>query len=324
MDPQSVKQAICGKLPINLVKVNNVAPTTVLVPSEMGLPILIEVSMPSVISTEGYITVECSKTLPSIELSLTNKISTALTGYVGTVCPFTKEVIATGINKEWSVNYPTKMLASVESGKLKVVSKLTEETKSAPEVDLISFTIKPFAVIKPVVAIDLIPLPVHPSVKIIKSEADVTDLRSVVDFYSLYKYNPLNSLLFGWTASPMTVGGYPTTRYSEYKIIYLPTRSATKEMETEVALGAVYKKHSYIIEYKPESLEVIAPKQVLEKLNVVSGVAVSAEMKVILKGGSPKSTPSLSLVDMASLVWYKSGSFTLKTLKEQRSALMVN
>merc|ERR1711872_1096783 len=103
MDPQSVKQAICGKLPINLVKVNNVAPTTVLVPSEMGLPILIEVSMPSVISTEGYITVECSKPLPSIELSLT------------------KEVIATGINKEWSVNYPTKMLASVESGKLKVV-----------------------------------------------------------------------------------------------------------------------------------------------------------------------------------------------------------
>merc|ERR1712203_1032496 len=102
------------------------------------------------------------------------------------------------------------------------------------------------------------------------------------------KYNPLNSLLFGWTASPMTVGGYPTTRYSEYKIIYLPTRSATKEMETEVALGAVYEKHSYIIEYKPESLEVIAPKQVLEKLNVESGVAVSAEMKVILKGGSPK------------------------------------
>merc|ERR1712212_462589 len=241
MEPQSVKQTICGKLPINLVKVNNVAPTTVLVPSEMGLPILIEVSMPSVLSTEGYITVECSKALPSIELSLINKLSTALTGYVGTVCPFTKEVIATGINKEWSVNYPTKMLASVESGKLKVVSKLTEEIKSVPEVDMLSFTIKPFAIIKPVVAIDLIPLPVHPSVKIIKSEgerktvglslkylikteADVTDLKTVVDVISLYKYNPLNTLIFGWTQSPVTIGGYPTTRYSEVKIIYHPTR----------------------------------------------------------------------------------------------------
>merc|ERR1712212_909730 len=307
MDPQSVKQTICGKLPINLVKVNNVAPTTVLVPSEMGLPILIEVSMPSVLSTEGYITVECSKALPSIELSLIKKLSTALTGYVGTVCPFTKEVIATGINKEWSVNYPTKMLASVESGKLKVVSKLTEEIKSVPEVDMLSFSIKPFAIIKPVVVIDLIPLPVHPSVKIIKSEgerrsiehtfgetvglnlkylikteADVTDLKTVVDVISLYKYNPLNTLIFGWTQSPVTIGGYPTTRYSEVKIIYHPTRSATKEIEAEVALGAVYKKHSYVIEYKPETLGVIAPKQVLEKLNVESHLERWLSQKVHL------------------------------------------
>merc|ERR1711915_149335 len=163
------------------------------------------------------------------------------------------------------------------------------------------------------VAIDLIPLPVHPSVKIIKSEgerrtieytfgetvglslkylikteADVTDLKTVVDVISLYKYNPLNTLVFGWTQSPVTVNGYPTSRYSQVKIIYHPTRSATKEIEAEVALGAVYKKHSYVVEYKPESLGVIAPKQVLEKLNVESGVAVSGEMKIILKGGSPK------------------------------------
>merc|ERR1712142_889121 len=39
---------------------------------------------------------------------------------------------------------------------------------------------------------------------------------------------------------------------------------------------------------KPETLGVIAPKQVLEKLNVESGVALSGELKVILKGGSPK------------------------------------
>merc|ERR1711872_813252 len=45
MEPQSIKHKVCGKLPINLVKVSNVAPTTVLIPSEMGLPILIEVSL---------------------------------------------------------------------------------------------------------------------------------------------------------------------------------------------------------------------------------------------------------------------------------------
>merc|ERR1712042_96787 len=208
-------------------------------------------------------------------------------------------VIATGINKEWSVNYPTKMLASVESGKLQVVSKLTEETKSAPEVDLISFTIKP--------------LPVHPSVKIIKSkgerrtleqtlgetvginfkyviktESEVTDLKTAFDLMSLYKYNPSNNVIFGWTQSPMTISGYPSSRYLEAKFIYHPRRSSTKEVETEIALGAAYKKHSYVIEYKPETIGVIAPKQVLEKLNVESGVALSGELKVILKGGSPR------------------------------------
>merc|ERR1712033_146927 len=172
MEPETIKRTICGKLSINLVKVNNVAPTTVLVPSEMGLPILIEVSMPSVLSTEGHITVECSRPLPTVEVSLTSKVSNALTGYVGTVCPFTKEVIATGINKEWTVNYPTKIVAGVEGGKLKVVVKPTEELKSAPEVDMVSFPFNPFATIKPVVAIDLTPLPVHPNHKIIKTETE--------------------------------------------------------------------------------------------------------------------------------------------------------
>merc|ERR1712121_17560 len=311
MEPESIKRVICGKLPINLVKVNNVAPTTVLVPSEMGLPILIEVSMPSVLSTEGYIEVECSKPLPTVEISLTSKVSNALTGYVGTVCPFTKEVIATGINKEWTVNYPTKIVAGVEGGKLKVVVKPTEELKSAPEVDMVSFTVKPFATIKPVVAIDLIPLPVHPNHKIIKTEteektvekivgepvglnlkylikteSDVTDLKTVVDSLALYKFNPINTLLFGWTQSPVTVGGYPSSRFHEVKLIYYPTRSSTKEIETEIELGVVYKKHSYVVEYKPRQLQVISPKQVLEKLNVESGVGLSSEIKILLKGTS--------------------------------------
>merc|ERR1712126_87194 len=311
LEPETIKRTICGKFPINLVKVNNVAPTTVLVPSEMGLPVIIEVSMPSVLATEGHIHVECSKIIPTVEVSLTNKVSTALTGYVGTVCPFTKEVIATGINKEWSVNHPIKMVASVEEGKLKVVVKPTEELISAPEVDVLSFTVKPFATIKPVVAIDLTPLPVHPNNKIIKSEirpktiektfgetlglnlkylvkteSEVTDLKTYVDFLSLYKYNPINALLFGWTQSPVTVGGYPSSRFHEVKLIYYPTRSSTKEIEAEIELGVVYKKHSYVVEYKPRQLQVISPKQILEKLNVESGVGLSSEIKILLKGTS--------------------------------------
>jgi len=313
MTPETLKQKVCGKTPINMVKVSNVAPTTVLVPSEMGLPILIEASMPSVLSTHGYINIECSKSLPSLELSITNKISSALTGYVGTVCPFTKEVISTGITKEWSVNHPTRVVAGVESGKVKVVFTPTEQTKSSSEIDLLSYTVKPFTTIKPVVAIDVTPMTAHPGVKIIRSESEsktltktfgetiglnlkyliktdseVTDIKSVIDILSLYKYNPINALLFSWTQSPTTLSGYPSSKYHVMKLVLSPSRSETKELVTELQLGAVYKKHSYVIEYKPEHFNVLAPKEVLQQLSVESGVAITGEMKVLLKGSSRK------------------------------------
>merc|ERR1719315_435671 len=72
------------------------------------------------------------------------------------------------------------------------------------------------------------------------------------------------------------------------KFVYSPSRSETKELETELQLGAVYKKHSYVVEYKPEHFNVLAPKQVLQQLSVESGVAVTGEMKVLLKGSSGK------------------------------------
>merc|ERR1712002_610962 len=297
----------------NMVKVNNIKPTTVLVPSEMGLPILIEASMPSVLSTEGYINIECSKSLPSLELSLTNKLSNAFTGYVGTVCPFTKEVISTGIAKEWTVNYPTTVVAGVESDKVKVVFKPTEQAKSSSEIDLLSYTVTPFTTIKPVLAIDVTPMTAHPGVKIIRSESEhktieetigekiglnlkyliktdseVTDIKSVIDILSLYKYNPINALLFSWTQSPTTLSGYPSSKYHVMKLVLSPSRSETKELVTELQLGAVYKKHSYVIEYKPEPFNVIAPKEVLQQLSVESGVAITGEMKVLLKGSSRK------------------------------------
>merc|ERR1711931_176430 len=311
MKPETLKSKVCGKTPINLVKVSNVAPTVAFLPSEMGLPILLERSMPSVISTRGFIDIECSRPLPSVELSVTTKVSNALTGYLGTICPFTKEVIATGITKEWSINKPTKVTAGVESGKLKIAFKPTEESKSSSEIDLMTYTVKPFTTIKPVVSIDVTPMTAHPSVKIIKSESghktyeetfgrtmglnlkyliktESEDLKSVVDFVSLYKYNPLNVFLFSWTQSPITLSGYPSSKYQVIKFMYSPSGSETKEIETEIQLGAAYKKHSYVIEYKPQSSSVTSPKKVIEQLSVESGVAVTGEMKVLLKGGSKK------------------------------------
>merc|ERR1711915_1159467 len=246
-------------------------------------------------------------------VSLTNKLSSAFTGYVGTLCPFTKEVITAGVSKEWSVNYPTKMVASIEMGKLKVVSKLTKEMKSAQEIDLHSFTVKPFTTIAPVIAVEIVPLVAHQNTKLIKSgsslktldytygetvgidmkhlirtETNITDIKSVLDLAALYKYSPVNTVLFSWTQSALTLSGYPSLRYHEVKVLYYPTRSTTKEIELEVGVAGIYKTKTSAVEYKPRELQVVSPKEIIQKLSVESGVAVTGKIDIELKGGSPK------------------------------------
>merc|ERR1711915_776533 len=278
-----------------------------------GLPILIEVRRPSILYTQGYISIECSGSVPQVEVSLTNKLATSHTGYVGTLCPFTKEVITAGVSKELTVNYPTKMIASIEAGKLKVVSKPTKELKSAQEVDLISYVVKPFTTIKPVDAIDVTPLIAHPNTRLIKSdstlkslkhkygetvgigmeyliktETNVTDMKSLIDEAALYNYSPINVVLFGLTQGALTLSGYPSLRYHEVKVLYFPTRSPTKEIEIEIGVAGVYKTKTSAVEYKPRELQVVSPKEIIQKLSVESGVAVTGKIDIELKGGSPK------------------------------------
>merc|ERR1719309_843348 len=205
-EPESIKQKVCGKTPINLVKLDDVSSTNILIPSEIGLPILIEVHTPTVLYTQGHIDIECSGSIPKVEVSLTNKVSSTYTGYFGTLCPFTKEA---------NINYPTKMLVSSETGKLKVVFKPTKKMESTEHVDIMSYVVKPFATIKPTVATDLTPLESHQHTKLIKSqsklktmehtfgktvgiemktlvrtETNITDIKSLIDQFSLYKYSP--------------------------------------------------------------------------------------------------------------------------------------
>merc|ERR1711887_425046 len=286
-EPESIKQKVCGKTPINLVKLDDVSSTTILIPSEIGLPVLIEVNTPTVLYTQGHIEIECSGSIPKVEVSLTNKIASAYTGYVGTLCPFTKEVITTGVSKETNINYPTKMLDSSETGKLKVVFKPTKKIESTEHVDIMSYVVKPFATIKPTVAIDLTPLESYQHTKLIKSqsklktiehtlgktvgiemktlvrtETNITDIKSLIDQFSLYKYSPVNTVLFSWTHGALTLSGYPSLRHHEIKFIYYPTRSSTKEIEIA--------------------------KEVLQKLSVETGVSVTGKINIELKGGSPK------------------------------------
>merc|ERR1719354_831489 len=194
-NPKRYKEEICGKTPLNFVKVTNWAPTEVVI--------------------------------PSINLEMSTKGSSSLTGYVGTICPITMEVIATGVEQQYDFNYPMKMTTHFKNGKLAMVFANNENTKSSTqEIDLVSYVVRPFTTIKPIVYVDGLPLTAHKNTKTIHSEdkpksltmpygeslgldlkvkmntdTNVIGPQGLMDYASLYNYNPINMFLFSWTGN---------------------------------------------------------------------------------------------------------------------------
>merc|ERR1711887_228694 len=266
-DPTSLKKNVCGKTPINLVNVIDWAPTEIIIPFEMGFPVIIKLQMPAVVSAHGELNIECSSVIPSISFDITHKSEASLTGYVGTICPITFDLIATGIEEQFTYNYPTKMIAEVKKGKLNVVFRKTDTLKSSTqEVDLRSYKITPFTTIKPFTFVDGIPLIQHPGTKTIKSqseeksvietfgetfgfdlklkiksESSLMNTEGMLDYFSLYNYNPLNMALFSWTNGAINRKGHPSCRNHEIKLVYNPSRSQTNEVDIEVSLDVALK-----------------------------------------------------------------------------------
>merc|ERR1711887_508759 len=266
-DPTSLKKNVCGKTPINLVNVIDWAPTEIIIPFEMGFPVIIKLQMPAVVSAHGELNIECSSVIPSISLDITQKSEASLTGYVGTICPISLDLVATGIEEQLTYNYPTKMIAEFKNGKLNVVFRKTDTLKSSTqEVDLWSYRITPYTTIKPFTFVDGIPLIQHPGTKTIKSqseeksvvetfgetfgldlklkiksESSLMDTEGMLDYFSLYNYNPLNMALSSWTNGAINRKGHPSCRNHEIKLVYNPSRSQTNEVDIEVSLDVALK-----------------------------------------------------------------------------------
>ena len=258
--PQELKKMICGKTSINFVKVNNWAPTEVVIPSDMGFPILIEYNMPAVISVRGDIDIDCSATHPKINLEVSKKVSANSMGYAGVICPITKQVIAVGINQHYAVNYPTNIAVELQGEKVKVIYTPNKSVGDVnQEIDVLAYSVMPFATIKPLVYVDGKSLVASENTKVIKSrdesmqtkefhygqtlgldmkfeinaDTKTIDMKNAMDKMSLYKFNPLNMGLFSFTNTAVRGDGKPSCRFMEIKMAYNPKESTTHKVEIE-------------------------------------------------------------------------------------------
>ena len=255
-------QKMCGKTPINLVKVNNWMPSEILIPSDTGLPILMEVHMPGILAINGLVDIDCSTKLPSINLDVSIKISVNQIGYVGTVSPFTKEIVAVGIDEQFVHNLPIRFQLKAEQGFYKLFVTPSGQVKSTDRnVDLLVYHVKPFAVVKHLEFLDITPLTCHTDVKYIQSESSrkvsmrklgkslgldmryivetetpIWDAKTRFDQQALFDFSPLNMLLFGWTNTAITVKGTPSARYHQISLFYSPADSQTTEAQFQISI----------------------------------------------------------------------------------------
>merc|ERR1712212_1211744 len=329
-EPSEWKKYICGKKNINLVKVNNISPSEYLIPSEMGIHIGFVHDMPSVLSLRGEVEIDCSVSKPSLTLDITKKLSTSSVGIVGVHDPISEEILAVGVSQEWSVNYPSKVTAEVEEGKLKIqYTPNREVSPNTREIDLVTYSIKPFAVNKPHPYSDLTPLTAHENTKLIRSsgerksevyhfgetlglgmkfelktETEINDVKSVLEMMSLYNYSPLNTALFGWTNTAVTLSGKPSCRYHEVKMVYSPEESSTKKVELEFGLTVVRQLKNeplkkIVIKKVPAGLQIASEhlkassksqklQQKVSKLTAEEGYGFTANVDLKLDGGERK------------------------------------
>nr|AGT28481.1 vitellogenin 2 [Pseudodiaptomus annandalei] len=290
-DQQVIKQKVCGQTPVNFVKINNAFRYQLVVPSEMGLPIVTEVHMPSVFKLSGQIDVQCDSSIPSMTAELKGKAAGSYIGFVSTYSPFTKEWISAGTDKQLSLNLPTKTKISYQQNSIKISMAQSDSVRSGVSaVDLLHFSVKPFCVIKQTQFVDPKPLNMHHNIKYIRStedqktmqvplgqalgldltlkmktETDVLDTEAVRQYMKLYNYNPMYMAMLGFSNTGINFNGQPSLKYHDLTLVLDPSTSSTKDVDIELSLAAGAK---YKSDKKQVQLQVVQGSQDQKQIKV--------------------------------------------------------
>merc|ERR550519_2617492 len=261
----SVMQKVCGKHSINHNNVFEELPYQALVPSDMGLPIIVGSQMTYLASLKGEVNLECSLTKPSAELNLSKKLSYTYNGHAGTICPFTQKMLAAGINIHRATNIPvtTKVELEPQTSKLTMSMNPSSQVNSnSANIDVHHYHVKPYTTMKASVFEDATPSALSPNTKVIHSKAspktfvaefgeglgvdmelkvetecDLYDKKTMMDSWANYHYNPLAATWFFFTETALTAEGKPTARLHKYTLSHNPSKSTTKAAETEIVLS---------------------------------------------------------------------------------------
>jgi len=251
------------EMKVNFQKTIDLSPIQIMFPSDMGLPVQVELNAPVTVSLMGKASVEPRSMLPSITLSGKALMTTQFSGVVGTICPFTREFVVSGINQHSAINIPGSMEINLDVPSQKLSVFVRPSTQEGHEVTLGHYQIMPYTTVGQINKLQ--PLTKTAAMKPIRSGAErkerhlsfgeffglglktqmetesrFVDARSILELVQIYK-NPINMMMFGWTSPALSENLVPSVRYHKMTTLFRPDQSSTKEIGIEVKIGAATK-----------------------------------------------------------------------------------
>ena len=251
------------EMKVNFQKTIDLSPIQIMFPSDMGLPVQVELNAPVTVSLMGKASIEPRSMLPSITLSGKALMTTQFSGVVGTICPFTREFVVSGINQHSVINVPGSMEINLDIPSQKLSVFVRPSTQEGHEITLGHYHIMPYTTVGQINKLQ--PLTKTTALKPIRSESErkqkslsfgeffglglktqmttessFVDARSILELVQIYK-NPVNMMVFGWTSPALSESLVPSVRYHEMTTLFRPDQSSTKEIGVEVKIGAATK-----------------------------------------------------------------------------------
>lgn len=324
-NPSLLKEKLIGNGQLNFQRMMDLAPTEILIPSDMGLPIILEVHMPVALSITGDMDMETRASQPALNYNVQAMLAAQYTGWVGTICPFTQETLYTGLDEHAVVSIPAnfRIALDTEQHKLRLTVKPIQVDRP---VDLIHFHVRPYTVsqsywnMEPMVTLSSAKVIHSQSPRqsvtktfggylglnlksVINSESRFLDRRTVLDKLSFYNYNPLNMVRFIWASTAVSETGKPSLRMHEYQLKYEPEQgSSMSEIELELSmsymskvLGESFKQH--LVEVDEEKHSILPYKIVKKSLSERVHPHLQEKLeKVLEKIGSIESGSGISVL----------------------------
>ena len=151
-DPRAfIKSELNGKEHRLIAKhAMDLSPVMALIPTDMGLPLEMELHMPVVASLDTKLSVMAALPKPEFKMDTRLFLSTQITGWVGTVIPFTKEVALVALDNTVVYNLPASIKINIDMPKQHLKMSVSLDKQLNKATDLVHHHAHPFSVIQKV------------------------------------------------------------------------------------------------------------------------------------------------------------------------------